>query len=212
MAEETIKFNVEYDIRNVDQTVRQTQRVLYAMNSIRLSITDFQRLMEKPTLENAMWLAINLTQTWRSIVRLINAANAASSTGNLVNLLGGGVGGGIGRGIGNLAGGVAQGALTSTAGGALTSTAGAAAGTWTASAVGRAAAGGAGGAFAGGAVGGLLAQTVFALAMINPVTLGLLGAAAVVGGAYMIQWNNERMFNDWKINQREIAKSQGLEY
>lgn len=210
MAEETIKFNVEYDIRNVDQTVRQTQRVLYAMNSIRLSIVDFQRLMEKPTLENAMWLAINLTQTWRAIVRLINAANAASSTGNLVNLLGGGVGGGIGGAVKSGAGATLKGAVTSTAAGTFTSSLSGATG-YTST----------GGAYSGvsayfgykplatTAAKSTLMQTVIGLAMAHPIITTAVVAGLAVGG---IIWMHNEELNNYKDRQWQIARSQGLEY
>lgn len=81
MAEETVKFNVEYEVTGIDGSVRNTQRLLYAMNAVRLSVRDIQEVMAGPTLQNVMWTAIQLTRVWTSLYRLINAVNKEQKVG-----------------------------------------------------------------------------------------------------------------------------------
>lgn len=81
MAEENININIRYEATGVDSSIRETQRLLYAMNAVRLSIRDIQEVMAGPTVQNVMWTAIQLTRVWTSLYRLVNATNRAQRTG-----------------------------------------------------------------------------------------------------------------------------------
>lgn len=81
MAEETIRYNVEYEVTGIDSSVRNTQRLLYAMNAVRLSVRDIQEVMAGPTLQNVMWTAIQLTRVWTTLWRLVQAVNKEQKLG-----------------------------------------------------------------------------------------------------------------------------------
>ena len=74
-------MRVEFEATGIDNSVRNTQRLLYAMNAVRLSVRDIQDVMAGPTLQNVMWTAIQLTRVWTSLYRLINAANKEAGAG-----------------------------------------------------------------------------------------------------------------------------------
>lgn len=88
MTEETINYRIEYDIRGVDRSVRETQRLLYFMNATRLAIVDLQQVMSGPTVANVMWTAVQLTRVWTHLYRLIKATNQAQRIG-LAQTIGG---------------------------------------------------------------------------------------------------------------------------
>lgn len=184
MAEETIKFNIQYDIKGIDGTIRSSQRLLYFMNSIRLSITDFQRLLKDPSIENIFWTGIQLSSVWTNLIRLIRQANLAAGGGAAANLLGLGTRGGMGR-MGSTAMGFAGGRF--------------AAGQTT---------------LFGGAVGGqsTLWATIVGFAAANPIIVGAAAAAVVVGGAVAYDMWQRQLHKDWQQRQRDVAKHQGLEY
>ena len=81
MTEETINYRIEYDIRGVDRSIRETQRMLYFMNATRLAIVDIQQVLRGPTISNIMWTAVQLTRVWTHLYRLIKATNQAQSIG-----------------------------------------------------------------------------------------------------------------------------------
>ena len=82
MAEEiNTNITIKYEALGVDQTVRQSQRLLYTMNAIRLSWRDLQDVAAGPTVQNVMWTAIQLTRTWTNLYRLIKMTNAEQKKG-----------------------------------------------------------------------------------------------------------------------------------
>ena len=116
MAEETIRYNVEYEVTGIDSSVRNTQRLLYAMNAVRLSVRDVQEVMAGPTLQNVMWTAIQLTRVWTALWRLVQAVNKeqkAALAGGVVNQVAAGVtGNAVGAGVvGGATGGAMAGGL-----------------------------------------------------------------------------------------------------
>ena len=88
-ADQIINYKIHYDLRGVDQSIRKSQRLLYLMNSIRLVVVDFNKMMEKPTLEHFMWTAIQLHQMWSNLYRLIQMTNQAQRLGVAQGVLGG---------------------------------------------------------------------------------------------------------------------------
>lgn len=199
MAEETIKFNVEYDIRGIDQTIRSSQRLLYFVNSIRLTIVDLQKVLKEPTLENVFWTTLQLTYVWTNLIRLIKQANTAAAGGNALNFLGlAGGGRAAAKGLGLGAAG-----WTSSA----SAWGGTGIGSWAASGAGGYAAG-----VAGRATGGLLMSALIAMGAISPVGWAIIGTAAVIGAYELIQGSNRSRYENYLQRQRTIAKSQGLEY
>lgn len=189
MAEQTIKFGVDVDIRGIDQSIRSTQRLLYFVNSIRLTIVDFQKLLEKPSLETAFWAALQLSYVWTNLIRTIRQFNVMSkggggTVGTIMDLMGGSIGGGMGGGSGggkskrilpwasNI--GLINFAKTSTTNQGLMST-----------------------------LMGVLAIPGVGIAV---------GAAVAMGGLLVIDLMNRRGFDEYKQRQRDIARSQGLEY
>lgn len=71
MSDETINFNIKYNITNIDQTIGKTKSLLLTLNSVRLSIRDIQQVMSGPTIANVMWTAIQLTRVYTNLRRLI---------------------------------------------------------------------------------------------------------------------------------------------
>ena len=95
MTEEVINYRIEYDIRGVDRSVRETQRLLYFMNATRLAIVDLQQVMSGPTISNVMWTAVQLTRVWTHLYRLIKATNQAQRVGIAQTLGGTAIRGGV---------------------------------------------------------------------------------------------------------------------
>ena len=89
MTEEVINYRVEYDIRGVDQSIRETQRVLYFMNATRLAVVDLQQVMSGPTLSNVMWTSVQLTRVWTHLYRLVKQTNQAQRIGMAQGVIGG---------------------------------------------------------------------------------------------------------------------------
>ena len=81
MTEEIINYRIEYDIRGIDQSIRESQRILYFMNATRLAIVDIQQVLRGPTISNIMWTAVQLTRVWTHLYRLINKTNQAQRLG-----------------------------------------------------------------------------------------------------------------------------------
>lgn len=188
MTEETITYNVVYNVQNIDQSIRQTQRYLYFANAVRLSITDLQQVMAGPTLANVMWTSVQLTRVWTNLYRIINATNKAQQTSMLSGVLGG-------RGVGRTAGATAR-----------------------QFAVGQTFFGAGGGLVQSSQLSlwqmlvGYATTTAFTVGAFAVPVGGLVGAALLVGGAMVYDIHQTRRYNDWKQRQREIARNQGLEF
>lgn len=175
MTEEIINYRIEYDIRGVDRSVRETQRILYFMNATRLAIVDIQQVMSGPTVANVMWTAVQLTRVWTHLYRLIKATNQAQRLG-------------IAQTIGGTAirGGAAGVAARRFAAGQIT-------------------------LFGPVAEAGLF-SSVMAFAVANPAVAGALVAGLAISGAATWDYRQRKIRGEWVLRQREIAKSQGLEY
>ena len=190
MSEETITFNVVYKVENIGDSIKQTQRMLLFTNALRLSIVDIQKVMSGPTIANVLFTGIQLTRVWTTATRAMKAYNAEQT--KTIGL------------------GVAKGGLSSS----WTSTAGAYMGSqYTAS--GTSGYGAAGGAAGGTAIRGLW-STIKALAMMPmlpgvPLYVGMAAGLAVVG-AVSYDMKQRRRRTEWRKEQREIARSQGLEF
>ncbi len=189
-TEETITYNVQYNVRGVDDSIRKTQRYLYFVNAVRLSIVDLQEVMRGPTLSNILWTTIQLTRAWTHLNRIVKATNVEQA-----------------RGVGGMA-------LRSALGGATTTTTsamGGVAGTWTVSG-----AFGVGTGAGGGSVATATKGFVTALALKLGVSTAVLGvmAGGVTFGAGLMYLKHRRVkqYKDWRERQREIARSQGLEF
>lgn len=92
MSETVHNFKINFEATGIDSSIRNTQRLLYTMNSLRITVRDIQDLIAKPTLENAMFTAIQLTQLYSNLYRLINATNNEAGVSQAL-----GVGGGISK-------------------------------------------------------------------------------------------------------------------
>ena len=88
-AEQIVKFNVVYDVRGIDSSIRQSQRLLYFMNAVRLSVTDLQQVMSGPTIANIMWTAVQLTRVWTTAYRWVKMTNDAQRLGFAQSAAGG---------------------------------------------------------------------------------------------------------------------------
>lgn len=82
-------FNVVFNVKGIDESVRKTQRVLYLFNAVRLSIMDLQQLASKPNLGQLLWTAVQLTRVWSHLHRVITMTNKAQRAGAAQGLLGG---------------------------------------------------------------------------------------------------------------------------
>jgi len=89
VTEETITYNIVYNVQNINDSVRSTQRMLYFTNALRLSITDMQQVMAGPTFANVMWTSVQLTRVWTNLYRIITATNKAQAAGGVAGALGG---------------------------------------------------------------------------------------------------------------------------
>ena len=186
MSEETITFNVVYNVQNINESIRSTQRMLLFTNALRLSIVDIQQVMAGPTISNVMWTAIQLTRVWTHLYRLIKATNKAQQTGMVQGLLGGGARGAtVGSAARQFAGG--QGILSFGTGGAL-------------------------GVGSVSQIGLWASLTAFAATPVGAVTIAGAAFALTVAGAVGIDMRNTRIQNEWRKRQREIARSQGIEF
>lgn len=183
MTEEIINYRIEYDVRGIDESVRGTQRLLYFMNATRLAIVDLQQVMSGPTIANVMWTAVQLTRVWTHLYRLIKATNQAQRIGVAQTIGGTAISGAGGLAARKFA--MGQGFLQFGAGGAL--------GVGTVTQVG-------------------LFSSAMAFAAANPAVAGALVAGLAVSGAAAWDYRQRRMREQWLLRQREIAKSQGLEY
>ena len=190
MSEETrIRFNVQYDVRGVHESVRETQRLLYFVNGVRLSIVDLQQVMSAPNIHNIMWTAIQLTRVWRHLYNIVWATNQQQRIGVAQGAVQAGVGGLTRSQILNQAriGPLPLG-FQLYGGGAKAAAAGSAS-LW----------------------GTLLALTGGSVAIAGMVAVGVpLAAVLTIAVAWDI--NERKKHNEWQKKQREIAKSQGLEW
>lgn len=76
-----MKFSVQYDVSGVDRSIHSSQRLLYAVNALRLSIVDMQKLARDPSLGTLLWTGIQLTRTWRLLYNLVKRTNQAQRMG-----------------------------------------------------------------------------------------------------------------------------------
>lgn len=76
-----IPIKAVFDVRGIDQSIHSSQRLLYTMNALRLSVVDFQRLGSDPSLGNLLWTGIQLTRVWNNLHNLVTATNKAQRIG-----------------------------------------------------------------------------------------------------------------------------------
>jgi len=74
MGEKT--YTIRYNMEGMHEQVMATKSLLYAVNAVRLTIKDITLIMQKPTISNIMWTAIQITRTYTHIRRLIRLATA----------------------------------------------------------------------------------------------------------------------------------------
>lgn len=195
MTESTVNYSIEYDVRGVDRSIHSTQRMLYAVNALRLSIVDLQRLSSDKSLGNLLWTGIQLTRTWTLLYNLVKQTNAAQASGGtsgaMMSLLGGtlsGAGGaayGSGAAMRSLFGEAIESSLAFTPGGSLGVPMGG---------------GGLGGGFKG-----------MSLAMSTSSWIGLGVGLAVIAGITIYDYNSRKQLQELKRRNRDTAKTQGLE-
>lgn len=182
MTEETITYNILYKVEDIDKSIRHTQRYLYFANALRLSIVDLHQVMSGPTLSNILWTSVQLTRSWTNLYRIIDATNKAQKKSILGGILGRVTG--VGAAGGAAIGPTArQGILQLGAGGALG--VGPQMGLWS-------------------------ILTGFAAA--NPLIVGGMAGALIVGGFIVQDRRQTKRYKDYLEKQREIARSQGLEF
>lgn len=101
--EENVNYNIRYTIEGVDQSIRNTQRLLYFMNAVRLSVVDIQQVLSGPTIGNILWTSVQLTRAWTHLHRIIKMTNQEQRAGIAQGVLGRGVTAagrrGVGRGL-----------------------------------------------------------------------------------------------------------------
>lgn len=184
MTEEVINYRVEYDVQGIDQAMMKTQRYLYFMNALRLSVVDLQQVMSGPTISNMMWTAVQLTRVWTHLHRIIKKTNQAQRVGIAQS-----IGGATAKGVsvwGRRSTG--QAAMLGSAFGGAPATAA------RTSLFARAM--------------GYLAPLAPYSPYIAAVGVGVL----LVAGAAGWHWKRQKERENWLERQREIAKSQGFEY
>ena len=182
MSETVHNMKINFEVTGIDASIRGTQRLLYTMNNLRIVVRDLQDVMSKPTLENVMFLAIQLTQTYTNLYRLINMTNREM-----------GVSAGLGAGRG------------------LSRAASAYMGSSWSTPTGDPSFGISAGTAAGGARLGLFAR-IGAMATAHPVAAAIVVAGTVLIGLGLYNRQQEIQHDEWSTRQREIAKSQGIEY
>lgn len=171
--EQIISYKIQYDVRGIDSTIRQSQRLLYFTNAVRLAYVDLQQFMSAPTVANFMWTAIQLTRVWTTAYRWIKMTNEAQRLGIAQGAL---------RGIGGRAAGrgfsVGQQMLP-----------------WAAKP--------------------LLATLPTVKLGVGIAGMGLalgIPVAVLIGLFILGDIQERRTMKDWEQRQREVAKSQGLEW
>jgi len=75
-SEINTNININFTAKGLDETVVKGRSLLLTINAMRLSIRDIQMLAAKPTLENALWTAIQLTRVYTNLRRLIKSVAA----------------------------------------------------------------------------------------------------------------------------------------
>lgn len=102
-AEETVTYNIVYNVQGINESVRGTQRLLFFANALRLSVKDIQQVMSGPTLSNVLWTTIQLSRAWTAFYRIVKATNQEQSkagvSGALRGALSSGGAGGVARGL-----------------------------------------------------------------------------------------------------------------
>ena len=82
-------IKVVYDVQGVDRSIRSSQRLLYTVNALRLSVEDFKRLSQDPSLSNMLWTGIQLTRVWNNLYRMVTMTNQAQRVGLSQGIIGG---------------------------------------------------------------------------------------------------------------------------
>jgi hypothetical protein len=174
-------MKINFEVTGIDNSIRGTQRLLYTMNNLRIVVRDLQDVMSKPTLENVMFLAIQLTQTYTNLYRLINMTNKE---------MGVSAGLGVGRGLSKAASAYMGSSWnTSTGDPSFGITAGTAAGT---------------------ARLGLFAR-IGMMATAHPVAATIvLGTTVVLGLLIHNRQKEDSYYND-QVKQREDARTLGYD-
>lgn len=64
-------YGVRFNVEGVDKSVGKFKNLVYMVNAVRLSIKDIEMVMRGPTIQNVMWMAIQLTRTYTHVRRLL---------------------------------------------------------------------------------------------------------------------------------------------
>jgi len=183
VSEETHTVNVVFNVKQINESIQSTQRMLYFTNALRLSIVDIQQVMAGPTISNVMWTVIQLTRVWTNLYRMIKKTNDAQAASILGGRLGGG---GSKRALGLMGTNQAMNALFDP--------------TWTPQKT------------LMQTILGYAMTTAFtvggaAIPLFLPVGLALL-----VGGAVVMDLQEKKSINEREKRRREVLKSQGVEW
>jgi hypothetical protein len=181
---QTINYNVQFESEGIDTSIRNTQRLLYGMNAVRLAITDVQRTIKDPSIANIMWTAVQLTRVYTTLYRWVKAVNDEQRVAIGLGVVGRATGGG--SAVSRMGAGLGQ-TTFSTAGGVL------------------------GFGIPATAKTGIWA-TVMGFAAANPLVAGAVIAAVATGMVVGWDIHQRQLHDDWRKAQREEAKAQGLEY
>jgi hypothetical protein len=181
LSETIHNIKINFEATGIDGSIRNTQRLLYTMNSLRIVVRDLQDVMAKPTLENVMFLAIQLTQLYSQLYRLINATNRE---------MGVSAGLGVGRGLSKAASAYMG-------------------STW-ATPTGDPSFGISAATTAGGARIGLFSR-IGMMATAHPYVAAAVVAGTVLVGLGLYSHQQRVQQDEYMTRMREIAKSQGLE-
>jgi len=80
--------SINYQVEDINQSIRRTNVLLRAANAVRLSIRDIQQVWKKPTAANVMWTLVQFSRTYSSLKRLMRLMAAETETaGSLVGLM-----------------------------------------------------------------------------------------------------------------------------
>jgi len=181
--DEEIKINVVYDVKNINNSIKDTQRMLYFTNALRLSILDIQQVMSGPTISNVMWTAVQLTRVWTHLYRMIDKTNKAQAAGI-----------GLGAARGMMAGAAGMGAARGFAAGQQTL------------------AGGMLGGVGGVGLWTTLGAFAFTNPYTAVAALAVMAASGLGYRKYFKDRKARTDRREFLTRQREIAKSQGYEY
>lgn len=78
----TMETVFSYDVKDINNTMRQTGALLRAVNNIRLTYRDITTLGDKPSFARLFWLIVQISRTYTSLRRIIRMVQIEMATGS----------------------------------------------------------------------------------------------------------------------------------